>query len=243
LPTSTLVSHSFPKPLNRILAALPATEYKRLSSYLEYVSLTPGQILHDVGDIMNEVYFPEEGMISLVSIMSDGSTTEIGIVGKEGMTGLPVIFDGGQTTSRSIVQIKGSALKLPAKIIKQEFDRGEELYKLLLLYIQARLTQVAQTAACNRQHIIELRLARWLLMVSDCVRSEQLNLTQEFIANMLGTRRSGVTVAASRLQKAGTISYHRGHIKIIDRQKLETCSCECYQIWRNEYFRLFGSKF
>jgi CRP-like cAMP-binding protein len=237
------VSHSLPKPLNRILAALPAAEYKRLSSYLELVSLTSGQIIHDVGDTMNEVYFPQGGMVSLVSIMSDGSTTEIGIVGKEGMTGLPVLFGGGQTTSRALVQITGSALKLPAKIVKQEFDRGQELYRLLLIYIQARLTQVAQTAACNRQHIIELRLARWLLMVSDCVQSDRLTLTQEFIANMLGTRRSGVTVAASVLQKSGAISYHRGQITIIDRRKLEASSCECYQIWRNEYSRLFGSWF
>lgn len=236
------MSENFQQPLNQILATLPNSEYQRLLPYLESVYLDSGEILHEAGDMITEVYFPTQAMISLVSIMSDGSTTEVGLVGKEGMVGLPIVLGGNLTTSRSIVQIPGMTLKLSAQVIYREFHRGETLQKLLLLYTQALLTQVSQTAACNRQHKIEERLARWLLSVYDCILQNELPLTQEFIANMLGTRRSGVTVAAGMLQQSGIISYHRGQITILDRQALEATSCECYLTVKKEFMRLLGSK-
>lgn len=230
------------KPINQILAALPKSEYQRIASYLKPVELIAGQILLEPNEPVQSIYFPQRAMISLVSIMIDGSTTEIGIVGNEGMVGLPAIFGGLSTTSRSIVQISGTALKISADIIQQEFQRQERLHQLLLLYTQALLTQVSQTAACNRQHKIEQRLARWLLSVHDCVRQDELPLTQEFIANMLGTRRSGVTLAAGVLQQAGIISYSRGRITILNYEALEETACECYRLVQSEFIRLLGSR-
>ena len=191
---------------------------------------------------MKVAYFPGRAMISLVSIMQDGSTTEIGLIGNEGIVGLPIILGGDRSPSRAIVQIRGSALKLDAKILKQEFHRGGKLQQLLLLYTQALLTQVSQSAACNRQHTTEERLARWLLSVQDCVLSNELPLTQEFISNMLGIRRSGVTVAAGILQQAGTIEYRRGVITILNQEDLEAISCECYRLVQSEFLRLLGSR-
>ena len=229
-------------PVNQILAALPASEYKRLTDHLKPVHLISGTILLEPNEPIEKIYFPQRAMISLVSIMMDGSTTEIGLVGNEGMIGLPAILGGESTTSRTIVQISGTALEISADIIKEEFQRGEKLYELLLLYTQALLTLVSQSAACNRQHNIEERLARWLLSVQDCVMQDELPLTQEFIANMLGTRRSGVTVAAGILQQAGIIRYSRGRITIVDRQRLENTACECYQLVQKEFIRLLGSR-
>ena len=230
------------KPINQILAALPTSEYLRIAPYLKSVELTSGQVLSEPNEPIDKIYFPQYAMISLVSIMISGSTTEIGLIGNEGMVGLTAILGGESTISRSIVQVPGSALEVPANIIRQEFLRGNKLHQILLLYIQASLTQISQTAACNRQHKIEERLARWLLSVQDCVLQDEIPLTQEFIANMLGTRRSGVTVAASILQKAGTISYRRGRIKIIRQEALENMACECYKIIQNEFIRLLGSR-
>ena len=230
------------KPINQILAALPTSEYLRIAPYLKSVELTSGQVLSEPNEPIDKIYFPQYAMISLVSIMISGSTTEIGLIGNEGMVGLTAILGGESTISRSIVQVPGSALEVPANIIRQEFLRGNKLHQILLLYIQASLTQISQTAACNRQHKIEERLARWLLSVQDCVLQVEIPLTQEFIANMLGTRRSGVTVAASILQKAGTISYRRGRIKIIRQEALENMACECYKIIQNEFIRLLGSR-
>ena len=230
-------------PVNQILAALPSEEYHRLAKYFKPVNLTSGTILLEPHEPIKTVYFPQRAMISLVSIMMDGSTTEIGLIGKEGMIGLPAILGGKSTTSRTIVQVSGSALEIPAKIVRQEFQRGEKLYQILLLYTQALFTLVSQSAACNRQHNIEERLARWLLSVQDCVLQNELPLTQEFIANMLGTRRSGVTVAAGILQQAGIIRYSRGRIKILNRQGLEETACECYQLVQDEFARLLGSHY
>ena len=230
------------KPINQILAALPPSEYLRIATHLKPVELTSGQIISEPDEPIDKIYFPQHAMISLVSIMMNGSTTEIGLIGNEGMVGLAAILGGVSTTSRSIVQVSGSALQVPANIIRQEFLRGNKLHQILLLYIQASITQISQSAACNRQHKIEERLARWLLSVQDCVLKDELPLTQEFIANMLGTRRSGVTVAASILQKAGTISYRRGRIKIIRQEALENMACECYKIIQNEFIRLLGSR-
>ena len=229
-------------PINQILTALPSSEYKRLRDHLKPVNLISGEILLEPNEPIEKIYFPQRAMISLVSIMMDGSTTEIGLVGNEGMIGLPAILGGESTTSRTIVQISGTALEISADVVRKEFQRGEKLYELLLLYTQALLTQVSQSAACNRQHNIEERLARWLLSVQDCIMQDELPLTQEFIANMLGTRRSGVTVAAGILQQAGIIRYSRGRITILDQEKLEDAACECYQLVQNEFIRLLGSR-
>lgn len=230
------------RPINQILAALPTSEYQRIAPYLKPVELIGGQILLEPNEPVQNIYFPQRAMISLVSIMIDGSTTEIGIIGNEGMVGLPAIFGGLSTTSRSIVQVSGTALQISAEIIYQEFQRQQRLYQLMLLYTQALLTQVSQTAACNRQHKIEQRLARWLLSVHDCVLQNELPLTQEFIADMLGTRRSGVTIAAGILQQAGIISYSRGRITILNQEALEETACECYRLVQSEFIRLLGSR-
>ncbi|MGB3640218.1 MAG: Crp/Fnr family transcriptional regulator [Rivularia sp. (in: cyanobacteria)] len=228
--------------VNQLLGALPPEDYQQLVSHLEYVELISGEVLWEPGEKITEVYFPILGMISLVSIMENGSTTEISLVGKEGMVGLPVFLGGDSTTSRAIVQIEGSALKLNGNILKSEFDKGGELQRLLLLYTQALFTQASQNAACNRQHNIEERLARWLLTTQDCVMKDELLLTQEFISQMLGTRRSGVTVAAGTLQQAGMIRYTRGKINILSREALNATACECYQVIKNEYIRLLKPK-
>ena len=228
--------------VNQILAALPQSQYQRIAPYLRQVELQSGDILLEPDEEVDSIYFPQTAMISLVSIMNNGSTTEIGLVGNEGMIGLSAILGGKSTISRSIVQISGVALKVSADIIVEEFYRGEKFQQLILLYIQALLTQVSQSAACNRQHKIEERLARWLLSVQDCVLQNELPLTQEFIANMLGTRRSGVTVAAGILQQAGIIRYARGKIVILNQQGLEDTACECYRLVQNEFIRLLGSR-
>ena len=230
------------RPINHILAALPESEYQRLAPHLKPIDLTSGQILSEPNESITKIYFPQRAMISLVSIMMDGSTTEIGLIGNEGAIGLPAILGGDSTISRSIVQISGSALQASADIVRQEFLRGGKLQQILLLYTQASLTQISQSAACNRQHNIEERLARWLLSVRDCVLQDELFLTQEFIANMLGTRRSGVTVAAGILQQAGMIRYSRGKIVILDQEALEATACECYCVVQKEFIRLLGSR-
>ncbi|MEM7557177.1 MAG: Crp/Fnr family transcriptional regulator [Cyanobacteria bacterium P01_A01_bin.84] len=234
------MSEDFHTQTNRILLALLAENYQRLEPHLEYVYLNAGIILSEPGEPMSEVYFPNSAMISLVSIMEDGSTTEIAIVGNEGMVGLPVVLGGETTTTSAMVQISGIVTKLDANILKQEFHHGGQLQKLLLLYTQALLTQVAQNAACNRQHTIVERLARWLLSVQNCVKKDELLLTQEFISQMLGIRRSGVTVAAGTLQKAGIIRYSRGKITIINQEDLEATACECYCVVEREFIRLLG---
>jgi CRP-like cAMP-binding protein len=223
---------------NQLLMALPPGEYQRLVPYLEPVSLALGQVIYEPKQLIKEVYFPLEAMISLVSIMKDGSTTEIGLVGSEGMVGLPVFLGGNSATNLAIVQVEGNALKMDASILKSEFERGKQLQAKLLLYTQARLTQVSQIAACKSHHLIEERLARWLLCVNDCVNKPELPLTQKFISEMLGVRRASVTEAAQALQKAGFISYSRGQITILKRKELEEAACECYGLIHNEFKRL-----
>ncbi len=225
---------------NQLLMALPSGEYQRLIPYLKPVSLVLGQIIYEPQELIKEVYFPVEAMISLVSIMKDGSTTEIGLVGNEGMIGLPVLLGGNLTTNRVIVQIEGNALKMDADVLRREFERGKQLQKKLLLYTQARLTQISQVAACKSHHLIEERFARWLLSVHDCVNMPELPLTQKFISEMLGVRRASVTEAAIALQKAGLIRYTRGHITILKREELEQAACECYALIRNEFKRLLN---
>lgn len=223
---------------NQLLAALPTEEYHRLLTHLEIVSLSRRQILHEINEPITYVYFPTQALASMVSLMEDGATIEVGVVGKDGMVGLPICWGGNSATTQAIVQIPGEALRMTADRLKAEFDRHEALYRLILLYTQNLFTQVAQTAACNRRHNVEQRLARWLLSIEDRVPGEQLLLTQEFIAQMLGIRRSGVTVAATALQQAGTIRYSRGKIAIVDREKLRSAACECYNVVKNESDRL-----
>jgi CRP-like cAMP-binding protein len=223
---------------NQLLAALPLEEYHRLQPHLEIVCLARRQILHEINEPLTYVYFPTQALTSLVSLMEDGATIEVGVVGKDGMVGLPICWGGNSATTQAIVQIPGEAVRMTADRFKAEFDRHEALYRLILLYTQSLFTQVAQTAACNRRHNVEQRLARWLLSIEDRVQGKQLLLTQEFIAQMLGIRRSGVTVAATALQQAGTIRYSRGKIAIVDREKLRSAACECYNAVKNESDRL-----
>ncbi|MDY7015221.1 MAG: Crp/Fnr family transcriptional regulator [Cyanobacteriota bacterium] len=231
-------SESF--PVNKLLAALPEAEYQRLAPHAERVELFSKQVLYEPNEPIEAVYFPTEGVVSLVSMLEDGAASEISSIGREGLVGFPAFLGGILTPSYAIVQISGSALVLDATILKQEFDKGGLLYRLLLLYTQALLARVSQTTACNSKHAIEQRLARWLLFASDCVERDELEVTQGAIAKMLGIRRSSVTVAASLLQQAGILQYRRGRIKISDRTALEARTCECYFLVKNEYFRLLG---
>ena len=236
------VSNAPPKPIeNRLLAALPDEEYQRLVPHLEGVSLPLHKIIYEPGEPISHVYFPHQAMVSLVFTMLNGSTVEVGVVGNEGMVGLPVIWGGNTTTTSAFVQVADGGMRMESLRLLAEFNRGGALQRLLLRYMQALHTQVSQTAACNRLHSVEARLARWLLMVSDYVRSDQFMLTQEFIAQMLGTRREGVTVAAGTLSQAGIIRYTRGRITILDRENLKLTSCECYRVTKDEFARLLGT--
>lgn len=226
--------------VNRILAALPKLAYQRLTSQLEEVKVCRGEILYPAKEAIEYAYFPIETAISLVSMMENGSTTEICLVGREGMVGLPIILGDNISTHLAIAQISGNAIKINASAIVEEFARGEELQRLLLLYTKARLTAVGQIAACNRQHVIEARLTRWLLSISDSVDRSDFMVTQESMANMLGVRRSGINAAASILQQAGIIGYSRGRMNILNRQALEANACECYRLIKNEFSRLFN---
>lgn len=237
------VSANFGVPQNRLLAALPASEYERLAPHLQLVSLPIRQVLYEPNEPIKYVYFPIGSMVSLVSIMKDGSTIEVGLVGNEGMVGIPVILGGNITTTQAFVQVSDNALRMDADLLKSEFNRGGQLQLLLLRYTQALLTQVSQSAACNRFHTIEERLARWMLLVADAVESDEFMLTQEFISQMLGTRRSGVTVAAGTLSQAGMLRYSRGKITILNREALEATSCECYGVIRYEFTRLLSNPF
>ncbi|MGJ3253864.1 MAG: Crp/Fnr family transcriptional regulator [Elainellaceae cyanobacterium] len=228
--------------LNHLLAVLPEADYLRLSPYLREVNLSLGQILYEPADPIDTVYFPNQSMISLVQIMENGSTVEAGIVGNDGMLGYPIYLGGQSDSSRAIVQIAGSAIALSPIVLKAEFDRAGILQKLLLCYTQAFLAQVSQTAACNRFYPVEERLSRWLLQSQDFAQSSTLQLTQDFLASMLGTRRASITVAAGALQEAGLIYYQRGYIQILNRDALESAACECYKVVKDEYNRLLATQ-
>ncbi|MGF1514645.1 MAG: Crp/Fnr family transcriptional regulator [Elainellaceae cyanobacterium] len=225
--------------LNRLLALLPEAEYLQIAPYLRYVKLSSGQVLYEPAETISTVYFPIHAMVSLVQIMEDGTTLEAGVVGSDGMLGYPVYLGGRQDSSRAIVQIPGDAIALDAVVLKKVFGQGQALQKLLLLYTQAFIAQVSQTAVCNRFHSTEARLARWLLQSQDFAQSSSLLLTQAFLSSMLGTRRASVTVAASALQQAGLIRYSRGQVEILNRDALKLACCECYDVARDEYDRLF----
>ncbi|MDZ8135289.1 MAG: Crp/Fnr family transcriptional regulator [Nostoc sp. DedQUE04] len=228
------------KPANKLLATLPASDYERLVPHLKLVSLSTRQILHHAGEAIAQVYFPNKAVVSIITTMEDGSTVEVGLVSNEGMVGMSVILGDNTTTTTAFVQIPGSAMQMDADILKSEFNRGGAIQSVLLRYVQAVYTQIAQGSACNRLHRLERRLARWLLTVSDRLESDEFPLTQEFISQMLGVRRVGVTEAANILSEAGTIAYRRGEIHILNREALEKTSCECYQVIENEFIRLLG---
>ncbi|HEX8130655.1 MAG TPA: Crp/Fnr family transcriptional regulator [Pyrinomonadaceae bacterium] len=229
-----------PKTSNRILSELPPEEYERLSPYLDPVRLSVGDILYYPHDPVTHVYFPNRGTLSIVSTFAAGGGVEVGVVGNEGVFGVNVVLGSVTTPLEALVQLPGDGLRIPADVIKKEFKADGLLQDLLLRYTQAFIIQIAQTAACNRSHPVGGRLARWLLMSHDRAMSDELQLRQDFISLMLGTRRPGINEAAGELQDAGAIRYNRGHVQIVDREQLEARSCECYAIVKNEFDRLLG---
>lgn len=214
---------------NRLLAALPRTEFERLAPHLEQINLQTG-ILYEAGDVVRYAYFLQSGMISLLSVTNKDQVIEVGAVGDEGMIGIPSVLRNRRAPLRTMVQIPISALKISADALHREFRRGGELQELILCYTHSLVTQIAQSVACNRYHTVEQRLSRWLLMTRDRVHSDTFHLTHEFISYMLGTTRSGVTTAAVALQEAGLIRYRRGKITILDGGKLEAVACDCYRV-------------
>ena len=227
---------------NQLLAALPEAEWLRWLPQLEPVNLALGQVLYESGAQMTYVYFPTSAIVSLLHVLENGASTEIAVVGFEGVVGISIFMGGGSTPSRAVVQSAGAGFRLRSDAIKQEFDRSSPVMHLLLRYTQALITQMAQTAVCNRHHSLDQQLCRWLLLSLDRLRGNELVMTQELIANMLGVRREGVTEAALKLQKACLIRYARGHISVLDRPGLEQRSCECYAVVRKEYDRLLPCK-
>jgi len=223
---------------NHLLAALSVEVRQRLFAHLELVPLPLGKVLYESGDTMRHVYFPTDSIISLIYVMESGASAEISVVGNEGLVGIALFMGGESTPSRAVVQSGGHAFRLKGPLLKTEFDRHGELLVLMLRYTQALITQMAQTAVCNRHHSIDQQLCRWLLLSLDRLPSNQLTMTQELIANMLGVRREGVTEAAGKLQRQGVIEYSRGHITVLDRHKLEQLSCECYAVVKKETDRL-----
>jgi len=227
---------------NQLLAALSPADYERVLPHLEPVALDLGRALYEPGSQQGNVYFPTNSIVSLLYVMEDGSSAEIAIVGNEGLVGIALFMGGESTPSRAVVQSAGHGYRLRSGVLKSEFGRGGDFQHLLLRYTQALITQMAQTAVCNRHHSVEQQLCRWLLLSLDRLRSEEVSMTQELIANMLGVRREGVTEAAGKLQTAGLIKYNRGHIKVLDRPKLEARVCECYAVVKRESDRLLPEK-
>ncbi len=228
-----------PSPLqNHILDALPPAERERLFPHLKLVDLPLGMVLYESGHTLRHIYFPTDSIVSLLYVLANGASAEISIVGNEGAIGVALFMGGETTTNRAIVQSAGSAYRLTGKRLKQEFGRHGNLLHILLRYTQALITQMAQTAVCNRHHSVDQQLCRWLLLSLDRLSSDKLTMTQELIANMLGVRREGVTEAAGKLQKLGVIRYRRGHITVLDRPQLERLVCECYAVVKKESDRL-----
>src|SRR5260221_13729215 len=225
---------------NNLVAALPREAYERLAPHLEPITFALGEVIYESGAHMRYVYFPTTSHISLLYTMIDGSTAEMGLVGKEGVVGIALFMGGETTPNRAMVQGGGEAFRMKPKAMLAEFKRGGEFQHLLLRYTQALITQISQTAVCNRLHSVEQRLCRWLLMTHDLAQSDELQMTHEFISNMLGVRREGVTMAARRLQEMKMISYVRGHISIVDRPQLLVHVCECYQVVKDEHTRVLG---
>jgi CRP-like cAMP-binding protein len=223
---------------NYLLAAMPRADVARLGPFLHVVDMPLGRVLHEPGVEFQYAYFPTTSIISLLGLMENGASAEIAMVGREGLAGVALFMGGRTTTNRAVVQSAGRAYQLEGAVLREEFERGGALQRLMLRYTQALITQMAQTAVCNRHHSLEQHLCRWLLMSLDRVSSSELLMTQELISNLLGMRREGVTEAAGRLQRLGLIRYRRGHILVLDRAGLEAHSCECYQVVKKEYDRL-----
>ncbi|PSF37433.1 Crp/Fnr family transcriptional regulator [Aphanothece hegewaldii CCALA 016] len=227
---------------NRLLASLPDEEYNRLLPLLKYVPLELKKILYEVNEPIQHVYFPLHGVISLLTIMEDESIAEVGTIGNEGFVGLPVFLGAEQVPGRALAQVSGDAMRMDTQAFKREVKPEMVLFNLLQRYTQAMFNQIAQTAACNRLHNIEERFCRWILMSQDRVHTDQFFLTQEFLSQMLGVRRAAVNKVATTIQKAGLIQYIRGKMTILDREGLESSSCECYAIIKAEYDRLLDGK-
>lgn len=223
---------------NHLLAALPPEEFERIAHHLESVEMPLGQVIYESGAHQGYVYFPTTAIVSLLYVMEDGASAEIAVVGPEGIVGISIFMGGDTTPSRAVVQSAGAGYRLRAPLLKTEFNRGGPLLTLLLRYTQALITQMCQTAVCNRHHSVEQQLCRWLLLMLDRLPSRELVMTQELIANMLGVRREGVTEAAGDLQRAGWIRYSRGRITVLDRPALEKQVCECYAVVKSEFDRL-----
>lgn len=232
------VQHNSNSAKNRLLATLPATEYQRICTHLEPVTFKLGESIYESGAQLKHIYFPTTCIISLLYTMENGASAEIGVVGNEGVVGIALFMGGDTTPNRAIVQSAGNGLQMKAKALHEEFIRGGEFQLSLLRYTQALITQISQTAVCNRLHPIEQQLCRWLLLSHDRLQTDELKMTQELIANMLGVRREGVTYAAGRLQANGLIQYARGRITILNRKGLEAAACECYGVVKAEYDRL-----
>ncbi len=223
---------------NQILAALPKMERERLFAHLKLVPLPLGMVLYESGATLRHIHFPTNSIVSLLYVMKDGASAEIAVVGNEGAIGVSLFMGGETTPSRALVQSAGYAYRLTGKRLKQEFSRHGEVLHILLRYTQSLITQMAQTAVCNRHHSLDQQLCRWLLLSLDRLSGIKLEMTQELIANMLGVRREGVTEAAGKLQRDGIIQYSRGRIRVLDRGRLETHACECYQVVKKEFARL-----
>lgn len=234
---------TFPRDGNTLLAALPDPEWQRWRGELEAVDLPLGKVLYESGLAMSHVYFPTTAIVSLLYVLNDGSSAEIAVVGNEGLVGISLFLGGESTPSRAVVQSAGTGLRIRAATLKSEFSSSLPVMHLFLRYSQALITQMAQTAVCNRHHLLDQQLCRWLLLSLDRLGgANELRMTQELIANMLGVRREGVTDAALKLQDAGLIRYARGHITVLDRAGLEARSCECYAVVKKEYDRLLPVK-
>jgi CRP-like cAMP-binding protein len=239
--TSTASGRHSPKQ-NHLLAALPAADYERLLPDLELIPLPLGWAVYESGGHLGYLYFPTTSIVSLLYVMESGASAEIAVTGNDGLVGIALFMGGESTPSRAVVQSAGYGYRLKANILKREFELGGNLQHLALRYTQALITQMAQTAVCNRHHSVEQQLCRWLLLSLDRLPSNELSMTQELIANMLGVRREGVTEAAGKLQEDGLIHYSRGHITVLDRPKLEKRVCECYAVVKKEFDRLLPDK-
>lgn len=226
--------------MNHLIAALPADEFVRLRPNLEPVTLSLGEVIYESGEQLEHIFFPTTAIISLLYIMENGSTAEIGMAGNDGLVGIALYMGGSTTPSRAIVQSAGSAFRMPSRALNDEFSLGGVFQKILLRYTQSLMTQISQTAVCNRLHSVENQLCRWLLINHDLLQTNKLIMTHDLIANMLGVRREGVSIAAGHLQQQGLIKYVRGTITMLDRDALEHSACECYRVVKDEYDRLLG---
>ena len=225
---------------NRLLARLPQEELERLRPHLGHVSFALGEVIYESGGRQSHIYFPTTAIISLLYLMENGSSAEMGVAGCEGLVGVALFMGGDSVPNRAVVQGAGDSFRMKTKVLQEEFARGGMFQRLLLRYTQALMTQMSQTAVCNRLHTVEQQLCRWLLLIRDRLETDELVMTQELIANMLGVRREGITHAAGRLQESGLISYVRGRITILDRPGLEEAVCECYRVVKDEYDRLLS---